>query len=122
VRHPTAEAAQIDTPLACSNIIVDSPHPMQAPDRKANRRTKDQPRAPSLSARHISPDTPPIKDSAITSQIGISANACCSVVMYDLNQRAARGAEKRKPRRGGQGFQCAGVCQGEVHSTCSGSA
>ena len=69
VRQPTADDAQIDTPLACSSIIVDSPQPIHAPDRKARRRTSDQPRAPSLSARHISPDTPPIKDSAITSQL-----------------------------------------------------
>lgn len=39
-----------------------------------------------------------------------------------LHEKNTRDAVKRKPRRGGQGFQCAGVCQGEVHSTCSESA
>lgn len=81
VRQPSAEDAQSETPLTCNSIIVDNPHTTQAPERKTNRRTSDQPRAPSLSARHISPDTPPIMDRTINNQIGISANACCSVVI-----------------------------------------
>ncbi|MNJ65276.1 hypothetical protein D3C77_612800 [compost metagenome] len=62
-------------------MMVDKPQTMQAPDRSAIRRTSDQPRAPALSARHISPDTPPTRDSTTTIQIGISINACCSLVM-----------------------------------------
>lgn len=76
-----AEAAQIDTPAACNNIMVDNPHPMQAPDRSAKRRTKGQPRTPALSARHISPDTPPTSDSMISIHTGISTRACCSFVI-----------------------------------------
>jgi hypothetical protein len=41
-----------------------------------------------LSARHISPDTPPTNDRAITIQIGISASACCSfVIALPLKQK-----------------------------------
>ena len=81
VRHPSAPDVQIDMPAAYNNMIADTPHTTQAPDRRANRRTKAQPRAPSLSARHISPDTPPTRARTITNQIGISASACCSFVI-----------------------------------------
>ncbi|WP_414894457.1 hypothetical protein [Pseudomonas sp. IT-232MI5] len=41
-----------------------------------------------MSARHISPDTPPTRDSAITNQIGIYASACCSfVIALPLKQK-----------------------------------
>jgi hypothetical protein len=68
-------------PAAIISIIADTPQTMQAPDRSASRRSRAQPRAPSLSARHISPDMPPTKASTITNQTGISANACCSLVI-----------------------------------------
>jgi hypothetical protein len=88
VRQPKAPAVQIDRPAPNSNIIADTPHTMQAPDRSASRRSNAQPRAPSLSARHISPDTPPTNDRAITNQIGISASACCSfVIALPLKQK-----------------------------------
>ncbi len=81
VRHPKAPAVQIDMPAAIINIIADTPQTMQAPDLSASLRNNAQPRAPSLSARHISPDTPPTKANTTTNQIGISASACCSFVI-----------------------------------------
>lgn len=68
-------------PEACSNIMVESPQTTQAPDRSTKRRTKDQPLAPALSARHASPEIPPTRDRRITIQTGISISACCSFVI-----------------------------------------
>jgi len=71
--------------------MVDNPQATQAPERNARRRINDQPRTPALSARHISPDTPPTSDKAITTQIGISANACCSLVIaHPINAKTRR--------------------------------
>src|SRR5450830_1103213 len=84
VRQPNAHAVHIETPAAYSNMMAETPQITQAPERNARRRNSAQPRAPSLSARHISPDTPPTRARTITSQIGMSANACCSFVMSRL--------------------------------------
>jgi hypothetical protein len=67
--------------------MVDNPQATQAPDRNAKRRINDHPRTPALSARHISPDTPPTRDRTITIQIGISASACCSFVIVLPHKR-----------------------------------
>lgn len=81
VKQPNAPAAQIDTPIEYKSIMVERPQTMQAPDLSAIRRTSPHPRTPALSARHISPDTPPTRDSTMTIQIGISINVCCSLVI-----------------------------------------
>ncbi|MNJ73605.1 hypothetical protein D3C77_704230 [compost metagenome] len=75
----------MEVPAEYNSIMVDKPQTMQAPDLSAIRRTNPQPRTPALSARHISPDTPPTKDSTITIQIGISINVCCSLVISILS-------------------------------------
>jgi hypothetical protein len=102
VKHPKAPAVQSDIPAAIINIIAVTPQTMQAPDRSASLRNNAQPRAPSLSARHISPDTPPTRARTITNQIGISASACCSLVIaYPMNA---------KTRRNGRVWWC-GACR-----------
>lgn len=74
-----ALADHMDIPAEYSSMMVDSPHTTQAPERKSTWRKMNQPLTPAMSARHISPETPPTKDRKITNQIGISTNACCSL-------------------------------------------
>ena len=91
VRQPNAAAAQIEAPIEYNSMMVAIPHTTHAPERNAMRRTNPQPRAPARSARHISPDTPPTRDSTMTIQIGISTNACCSfVIMFDNSHAALK--------------------------------
>jgi hypothetical protein len=100
VRQPKDPAVHTDIPAPIISIIADTPQTMQAPERRASRRSNAQPRAPSLSARHISPDTPPTKAKRITNHIGISASACCSFVMFCPYELRYTPKIKTPPKRG----------------------
>lgn len=58
-----------------------TPQTIDAPERSARRRNKAQPPRPALSARHISPLTPPSAASRISTQSGISVSVCGSLPM-----------------------------------------